>query len=187
MNDDKELALLIDLIYEAALDGGLWPGVLSKLGDAMGAAQFAIPTADRRANIADLIAPRLDPNLLLSFKENWAFRDPLFARAVLRPAGEIYTLDSLMPREEFSATPIFNEWHRRAGFGLAAIGANLVAEDGFSALVAFFNAPGKDTLTSEQTRLFEAALPHIMRAVRINRHLWKLELKNFAALGLRPN
>jgi DNA-binding CsgD family transcriptional regulator len=182
VNDDKEMTVLIDLIYEAALDGGLWPGVLMRLGDAMGAAQIAIPTADRRANIANLIAPRLDPDLLTTFKEYWAFRDPLFARAILRPAGEIYTLDGLIPREEFSATPIFNEWHRRAGFGLAAIGANLVAEDGFSALVAFFNAPGKDTLTSEQTRLFEAVLPHIMRAVRINRHLWKLELMNLAPL-----
>jgi DNA-binding CsgD family transcriptional regulator len=178
VSGEKELIGLIDLIYEAALDNDLWPGVLIRLGDAMGAAQFVIPSADRRAKIASLVAPRVDPDLLATFKEYWAFRDPLFARTMLRPAGEIYTLDGLMSRQEFSATAIFNEWHRRAGFGLAAMGANLVAEDGFSALIAFFNAPSKDTLTSEQTRLFEAVLPHIMRAVRISRHIWKLELKN---------
>ncbi|MGH6823324.1 MAG: helix-turn-helix transcriptional regulator [Methylocella sp.] len=176
----EELIGLIDLIYEAALDGELWPGVLTKLADAMGAAHVAVPSVDRRANIVNTISPRVDPDLLATFKEHWAFRDPLFARAILRPAGNLYTLDGLMPREEFSATPIFNEWHRRAGFGLAAMGANLVAEDGLSALIAFFNAPSKDTLTSDQTRLFAATLPHIMRAVRINRLLWKLELKQLA-------
>ncbi|MGH6834782.1 MAG: helix-turn-helix transcriptional regulator [Methylocella sp.] len=181
MSGDKELNALIDLIYEAVLDNDLWPSVLIKLADALGAAQVAMPSMDRRANVVSTIAPRVDPDLLASFKECWAFRDPLFARAILRPAGETYTLDGLISREEFSATPIFNEWHRRAGFGLAAIGANLVVEDGFSALIAFFNAPSKDTLTSKQTRLFDAALPHIMRAVRINRQLWKLELANLAA------
>ncbi|MGH6812095.1 MAG: helix-turn-helix transcriptional regulator [Methylocella sp.] len=182
----EELTVLIDSIYEAVLNNDLWPGVLIKLADAMGAAHATIPTADWRANIANVIAPRLDPDLLASFKEYWAFRDPLFGRAILRPAGEIYTLDGLMPREEFSATPIFNEWHRRAGFGLAAIGANLVAEDGFSALIAFFNAPSRDTLTSEQTRLFKAALPHFMRAVRAHRQLWKLELKHLAFSPTEP-
>jgi len=34
----EELIVLIDQIYEAALDGGLWPGVLIKLAGAIGAA-----------------------------------------------------------------------------------------------------------------------------------------------------
>ncbi|MCI0600088.1 MAG: hypothetical protein L0Y60_11325 [Beijerinckiaceae bacterium] len=60
-------------------------------------------------------------------------------------------------------------------------GANLVAEDQFSALISVFNAPGKDSLTSEQARHFEAALPHIIRAVRITRRLRDLEIKDTAA------
>ena len=95
--------------------------------------------------------------------------------------GEIYTLDSLMPREEFAATPVFNEWWRPAQYSLATAGTNLVAEDQFSALVCISNAPGKDFLTEEQLRLFEAVARHLGRAVRINRQLWKLELANLAA------
>ena len=180
MSGNKEFSALIDLIYEAALDNDLWPGVLIKLADAMGAAQVAMPSLDRRANLVSNLAPRLDPDLFATYTEHWAFRDPLLGRAMLRPKGEILTVDGLMPREEFSATPVFNEWYRRAGLGLAAVGANVVAEDGFSALICFFNPPSKDTLTSEQARLFEAMLSHIGRAVRIHRQLWKLELKNLA-------
>jgi DNA-binding CsgD family transcriptional regulator len=183
MSGGKELSALIDLIYEAVLDNDLWPSVLRKLADAVGTAQVAMPSADRRANtnIINTIAPRLDPDLLASFKEYWAFRDPVFGRAILRPAGEINTLDGIMPREEFAATPVFNEWWRPAEWGFATAGTNLVVEDQFSAMVCVSNAPGKDSLTDEQLRLFEAVARHLGRAVRINRQLWKLELANLAA------
>jgi hypothetical protein len=165
------------LIYEAVLDSDQCPAVLIKLADALGVAQIAIPSADRRAKLATAIAP----DLLASFKEYWAFRDPVFGRAILRSVGEIYTLDSLMPREEFAATPVFNELWRPAKWGFATAFASLVAEDQFSALVCISNAPGKDFLTEEQLRRFEAVVRHLGRAVRINRQLWKLELANFAA------
>ncbi|HEX3495078.1 MAG TPA: hypothetical protein VHT48_06880, partial [Methylocella sp.] len=191
MSGGKELTALIDLIYEAVLDNDLWPSVLIKLADAVGAAHVVMPSVDWRAKIFATIAPRDDPELIASYKEYWAFHDPLLARAKLRPVGErratfrpvgeIYTLDSLMPREEFAATPVFNEWYRPAGYSLATAGTSLVAEDQFSALVGVSNAPGKDSMTDKQLRLFEAVARHLGRAVRINRQLWKLELANLAA------
>jgi PAS domain-containing protein len=64
---------------------------------------------------------------------------------------------------------------------LADMGANLLVEDQFSALICFSNAPGKDSLTAEQIHIFEAFLRHLTRAVRISRRLWELELKHVAA------
>ena len=181
MSGGKELIALIDLIYEAVLDNDLWPSVLIKLADAVGAAHAVMPSVDWRANIFATIAPRDDPDLVASYKEYWAFRDPLLSRAMLRPVGEINTLDSLMPRDEFAAPPVFNEWWRPAEYSLATAGTNLVVEDQFSALVCVSNPPGKDYLTDVQLRLFEAVARHLGRAVRINRQLWKLELANLAA------
>jgi DNA-binding CsgD family transcriptional regulator len=191
MSGGKELSALIDLIYEAVLDNDLWPSVLIKLADAVGAAHVVMPSVDWRANIFATIAPRDDPDLVASYKEYWAFRDPLLRRATFRdpllsrsafrPVGEVYTLDGLMPREEFAATPVFNEWWRPAQYSLATAGTSLVAEDQFSALVCVSNAPGKDSLADEQLRLFKAVARHLGRAVRINRRLWKLELANLAA------
>ena len=126
MNANKEFIALIDLIYEAALDNDLWPSVLTRIADAVGVAQVAMPSFDWRANVFTTIAPRFDPDLLISSKEYWAFREPIVPRAMKRPVGEIYSLDGLIPREAFAAAPVFNEWWRRAECGLAAMGANLV-------------------------------------------------------------
>jgi hypothetical protein len=100
MSGEKELSALIDLIYEAVLGNDLWLSVLIKLADAVGAAHVVMPSVDWRAKIFATIAPRDDPELVASYKEYWAFRDPLFRRATFRPVGEIYTLDSLIPRED---------------------------------------------------------------------------------------
>ena len=178
MSRHKELVNLINLIYEAALDSDLWPSVLMALADTVGAAQIAILSMDRRANVVSTFAPRLDPDLLASWQKHWAF--PVLARASLRPTGEIYTLDSLMPK--FVATRFFNEFWRPAQLGLSAAGANLLVEDQFSALIFFSNAPDKEFLTTQQMHVFEVVLRHLTRAARISRRLWELEIEQIAAV-----
>ncbi|MGH6853339.1 MAG: hypothetical protein ACREDJ_09145, partial [Methylocella sp.] len=118
MSGGKELDALIDLIYEAVLNNDLWPSALNKLADVVGAARALMPSVDWRANVFTPLAPRDDPDLVASYKEYWAFHDPLFERAIPRPAGEMNTVDSLISREEFAATPVFNEWYRPAQYSL---------------------------------------------------------------------
>ncbi|HXW70584.1 MAG TPA: helix-turn-helix transcriptional regulator [Methylocella sp.] len=178
---DEELKTFIDGIYDAALDNELWPGVLIGLADLMGVPQVAMPSFDRRANRFATIAPRLDPDLLESYKKHWAFHDPILAGAILRPTGEIYTLDDFMPRQEFATTPVYNEFWRPAQFGLETTGANLLVEDQLSALICFSNAPNENSVTEAQMEIFEAVLPHLSRAVRISRQLWAKEFKNVVA------
>jgi DNA-binding CsgD family transcriptional regulator len=180
MSRHKELITLINLIYEAALDSDFWPSVLMALADTVGAAQIAMLSMDRRANVVSTFAPRLGPDLLASWQKYWAF--PVLARASLRPTGEIYTLDSLMPREEFVATRFFDEFWRPAQLGLSAVGANLLVEDQFSALIFFSNAPDKEFLTTQQMHIFEVVLRHLTRAVRISRRLGELELEQVATM-----
>jgi hypothetical protein len=94
---NKDLIALTNLIYEAALDGDLWPGVLTAFAQALGAVQVAMTSMDRRTNAVATIAPLFDPDLLAFWQDYWAF--PLLAQAALRPAGKIYTLDNLMPEK----------------------------------------------------------------------------------------
>ena len=169
MGMEDDLLALIDLIYEASFDSTLWPMALTRLADSTGTAQVGLCAMDRRAHTYDSLAPRTDPVMTASYKNYWAFHKPLWTLSTTWPAGEVYLLDSLIPREDFAATPVFNEWFRPAKFGLAMMSANLLVGDRVPALIGVANAPGKDEIMREQMNVFKAALPHIDRAVRIHR------------------
>jgi hypothetical protein len=189
MSGDGELIALIDFVYAAVLDGDLWPSVLAKLAGVTGTMQAIIATMDRRTNSFDSISRRTIAELDASYKNYWAFHNPLWAKSTALPVGAVYSLDSLMPRQDFAKTDIFNEWWKPAEYGLAMLGANLQIEDQVLTMLCVVNAPGNDALTNEQTRLFEAAVRHIARAVRIHRQLWTLDHMHGSALerfeGLR--
>ena len=180
MSEESELIALIDLIHEALVDGNLWPRVLIKLADAAGAAQIGMSSCDRQTGKFTTLAPRTDPDSIASYTEYWRHHNPLWEATFPWAAGKPYTLDDLMPREAFSLTPFYREWWRPSGRGLAAIGANIFAEDHFSGLIYIANRPGVDALSGRQISAFKTALRHIMWAARINRRLWDLELKHLA-------
>jgi DNA-binding CsgD family transcriptional regulator len=180
MNEESDLIALIDLIHEALLDGNLWPAVLTKLADATGASQIGMSSRDLQTGNFTTLAPRTQPEAISAYAEYWRHHNPLWEATCPWPAGKIYTLDDLMPREEFSLTPVYNEWWAPTGRGLAAIGANILVEDHFSALIYIANKPGVNVLTGRQVSLFKAGLRHIMWAARISRRLWDLELKHLA-------
>ncbi|MDQ6703300.1 MAG: PAS domain-containing protein [Pseudomonadota bacterium] len=163
------------------VDSALWPMALTRLADAMGTAQIGLLTLDRRARTYESLAPRTDPIMDAIFKKYWAFHNPLWPRTIARPAGEVFWLDSLIPRKDFVATRFFNEWMRPAEFGIASMGANLLAGNKASTMISVANAPGKDEITGEQTLVFKAALQHIDRAVRIHRELRMRDLDHDTA------
>lgn len=180
MSDDSKLIALMDCIYAAALDADLWPTVLAKLADATGTLQAIIATMDKRTDTFASISRRAYPDLEASYKDYWAFHNPLWDNATALPAGEVYSLDAIMPRQDFAKTPIFNEWWKLADYGLAMLLANLPVEDRVSSLICVVNARGNDALTSEQTRVFETAARHVSRAARIHRQLFTLDLMHGA-------
>lgn len=174
MNDDDEFIAFIDLIYAAVLDCTLWPTVLERLGELTGTMQSIIATMDRRTNIFDSISRRTIAELDASYKNYWAYHNPLWARCSAQPVGTVYALDTLMAPQDFAKTPIFNEWWKPADYSLAMLGANLRGEEQVSSMICVINPCGHEALTNEQIRLFKAAVPHITRALRIHRQLWTL-------------
>ena len=182
MSNEDKLIALIDIVYAAVLDITLWPMVLAKLADATGTMQTIIATMDRRMNHFDSISRRTIAELDASYKNHWAFHNPLWAKSATLPAGAVYSLDSLMPRQDFAKTPIFNEWWKPAEYSLAMLGANLQSEDRVFSVLCAVNAPANDVLTNEQIHAFTVAARHLARAVRIHSQLWMLGHKQVTAM-----
>jgi hypothetical protein len=181
MGMEDDLLALIDLIYEASFDSALWPTALISLADTTGTAQVSLAAMDRRAQTYDSLSPRTDPVMTASYKNYWAFHNPFRPLTAQVPTGEVFSLERVMSREDFSTTPVFNEWFRPAEFGLAILAVNLLVRDQVSTLLCVANAPKNDHITGKQLLAFEAALPHLDRAVRIHRELWMRDLDHDTA------
>jgi DNA-binding CsgD family transcriptional regulator len=181
MSLDDELIALIDTIGEAALDPGLWPHVLTQLADSLGAAQVAMASLDDRTRTFASIAPRTDPDALASYTSYWAFHNPAWNHSTTVPAGQIFSIDSLVGRDAFAKTAIFNEWWRPAQWGLALIGTNLLVEDRLTAMVCVDYGPSKPEIDAAAARAFAFAVQHIYRAVRIQQKICRLDLEREAA------
>ena len=165
MEDD--LLALINLIYEASFDSTLWPTALISLADTTGTAQVSVAAMDRRAQTYDWISPRTDPVMRESYKNYWAFHNPFRLLTEQVPAGEVFSLERIMSRKEFSATPVFNEWFRPAEFGLAILAVNLGVRSQVSTLLCVTNAPKNDHITGKQTACLQGRA-----AAHRPRHSW---------------
>lgn len=181
MGTEDDLLALINLIYEASVDSTLWPTALISLADTTGTTQVSVAAMDRRAQTYDSLSPRTDPVMRASYKNYWAFHNPFRLLTAQVPAGEVFSLERIISREEFSATPVFNEWFRPAEFGLAILAVNLGVRDEVSTLLCVANAPKNDHITGKQTLAFKAALPHFDRAVRVHRELRMRDLDHDTA------
>jgi hypothetical protein len=166
---EKQFEQTVSSIYEAGLDASIWPRALTTLADILNTAHIGICAMDRRAQEWNSIAPRTDPEFRAVYRQCWAFQNPLWTPSAARPLKEVFLLDDLVPREQFAASPIYNEWFRPAGFGLAMMAANLQTSEDVSSLIAVANGLNQEQITRDQVQIFKRVLPHIDRSVRIHR------------------
>lgn len=171
MSREDELHDAINLIYEAVIDASLWPAALIRLADAIGVAQVGLCAFDHRTQRFDALAPRIDPELVASYQDYWAFRDPVWPRMAAQPAGELIANISLVPPDDYKATAVYNEWFRPARVGLGVLGANLSADGQFFTTIFAGNENDDAQLSGTQALAFKSALPHVANAVRVHRLL----------------
>ncbi len=181
MSREEQLQNAINLIYEAVIDASLWPAALNKLADALGVAQIGLASFDHGTHRFASLSPRVDPLLVASYQDYWAFHDPIWPRMAALPKGELLPLDSAVPREDYAATAVYNEFHRKAQLGLSLMGAKLPADDQISTSLFAANPPDGDQISAAQTLAFKAALPHIDRAFRVQRLLHVRDLDQATA------
>jgi DNA-binding CsgD family transcriptional regulator len=184
---DDKLSDLIGLIYEAALDGGLWPNVLAGLADTAGAHIPMMGAYDLATHRASMLAPRMDPSqlrLLAHWGREPAFRS-LGARIVGRAAsqpGEVFDLRSVVPADEYVRTDFYNEWWRVQGMGSAGLIAGLL----FDGATVFNFGLHKgwphhhDAFTREEIERTGIAVSHMGRAIRLQRQLHLCDLRDAA-------
>jgi DNA-binding CsgD family transcriptional regulator len=170
----EEFSRLVGLIYDAALDPGVWPVLLNRLADALSAQCSAIGSHDSSTNATVMTAPRTDPEYLRSFTEYWARRAFIWNGGEKLPVGAVIVRDMIISRAEFCRTDYYNEWCKPQGVE-ATIATNLLVEGPRSMVITASRRYAEGDFDGTETRLFVELIPHLQRAVQLQMRLVALD------------
>src|SRR5262245_22641058 len=112
MTEAARLSSLIGDIYDAALDPGLWPGVLEKTAGFVGGSSCNLTSTDTGLSGFDLhVDWGSDPYYveLMATKYHRLYPLPPLVMAYVQP-GEVMSIDTLMPYEEYARSRFYLEW-----------------------------------------------------------------------------
>ena len=170
MSGENRVLDLVGSIYDAALDGQLWPDVLNRIGDAVGGPMVVFGIYDPPNGLVNMHAPRTDPDMMRKLAD-WAPSNPaLPCIASQYPPGTAFNGAEVISPEEFSRTAIYQDWWRLAGFSTEPLVTNLFARSVGSGHFASHGLPGLSP-SDAQKRLFAVLARHLVRAVVLQRGL----------------
>lgn len=169
---------LIDLIYEAALDGSYWQRFVKSLSTAFGDSPVSLwmELPGTRA-MPEHYTARLDPALQPIFDELFTEGSP-FGSGIEVDAAESFTLlDGYITDEELASSRLYREWMQPQGIAPARpmVHAFGTHQGRAVASVAIHRVEGSLPFSSDDFAFADRLVPHLERAFRIRIRLLRLE------------
>ena len=162
------LTQLIGHIYDAALDGALWPDVLARIGVFLGGEAGGLLSKDAvsKAGTAHFTFG-VDPHYVQLYNETHSRCDPV-ATLPFFDAEQVVTIPDLVPYDEFRRERFFQEWMRPQGLVDAA---NSVLEKSASScsFITILRSEACGVVDDEMLRRMALIVPHVRRAVLIGK------------------
>lgn len=166
---------LIDLAYEAALDGSLWPRLLEGFGDALGGRGVALIDQNQIDSAATAAYARIDPLAHQLYVDYFAARNPYqspkrWERRPRRINLTVLTGDEQIPTSQLVRTEFHNdfssrfEMHQMLGMGLAVRGDNAV-------VLSTYRTDKDAPFGRHEIALGRKLQPHFIRAFRLSTRL----------------
>lgn len=175
---------IVGEIYETLLEQPeQLSSLLCNLADFCEARTASLVINDMRSGWGEAATPRSNPDLLEDYIAHWSRKDPVFAKAIMMPTGQVGGL-SAEERREFLASPLYHEMWKHSGLGAQRRFANLIMGDGFMVNFAIFANPDSDEFSGHTDRAYRHVLPHLTRAAALARKQRRLEIE-YATSALR--
>ncbi|MBV9881528.1 MAG: hypothetical protein JO276_00800 [Sphingomonadaceae bacterium] len=160
---------VVSLIYDAGIDLTSWDEALVAVARLLKSSQCALQIYDS-GGFGMGSAPLMDPAFLESYRAHWRAQCPVRRASVRQAAGKVYDFDTVIDRNDFRRTPIYNEWWRAQGLGFGALGINLTV-DGPNLAIASIYKPFDREYSAVEQRAFGQLMGHAIRATKINRRI----------------
>ncbi len=158
---------MIGAIYDAALDPGQWPDVVSALTTWMGGVIGGLQVRRLRPSLSmTMVTAGLDPSFERAYREHYYQCDPHLAQVARLVPGQTLLSREVLADEELFSTPFFNEFCRPQDL-CDLQGAVLLRNDSRVVTFAAYSSAGRrfDELT--RARL-DAVVPHLARSLNVS-------------------
>ncbi|TDH58862.1 hypothetical protein E2C06_30265, partial [Dankookia rubra] len=180
MDTDRVLSLT-DPFHEAALEPGLWPRALARLGDAFGGASALL--AANRHDIGPFLleAARCDPELFARFaaEHGSAEENGYIRRLNAMRSGEVLWRRAVVQDRAWASDPIYRKFLRPQQLWDGLV-TPLVKDPGGYAVVGLYRARAFE---EGETALLRAIAPHLQRALQVATRLGALRDRLEAGLA----
>jgi DNA-binding CsgD family transcriptional regulator len=158
---------LTENIYDAGVNPDYWSDVVVRLNDFIGSRACGLISKDSvsKSGVTHYYCG-VDPHYIQLYAETYSRYDPL---AVLPRYGEVRSIPDLVDFEQYRRGRFYQEWLKPQG---CADVANVLLEKSSSICPVLMSViPGKQMLDAEQRARMQVVVPHLSRALMINRAL----------------
>lgn len=188
---DETLHALIDLIYESACDPTRWPEFLRAFARAVGGRGTLIYTHNFETMDASTASDGRFPNAVVGF-------DPAFLATLeshynhvnvwaqnetLLEPGRPVTGSMLFPDRELPKTEFYADWLRPQDY-FHAIGGIVIRDGPVAMKFSSVRSRRAGDFNSEEMRLYQALVPHLARAARIQHRFTFLQSLSNSSLAV---
>ena len=165
MNAARKISDLIEDIYDAALEPARWNDVVVGINDFVGGRACGVFSKDSISKFGVThYYCGADPHYIQLYSETHSKFDPL---ASLPPFGQVVSIPDLVPFDEYSRGRFYQEWLRPQG---CVDAANVLLEKSPTTCPVLLTVlAGKRMVDSEMRRRIALFVPHLHRALMINR------------------
>jgi DNA-binding CsgD family transcriptional regulator/PAS domain-containing protein len=182
--DSKDLPPLIAAIYDAAAEPALWNRFLELLAEAIRGDSTVLVAHDRREWRSNVTrAWRLDPtyqreyNRYYSHHNIWTLRGARYLRA-----GVVYTGEMACSKREYEQSEFYADYLRRVG-AYHGIGGTIANDADTASFVSSIRSSAAGPYSEAESRILESLLPHLRRALQIERRVAAAEQAGSTARG----
>lgn len=174
-----DIVPLVEAIYDAALEPGRWPIFLKAFAAAYPGGQGALYKMESER--ASVLLANWDESWTKAHNEYFFDTNPWLDGMRFRAAGVTNAAEDFVPVRDFERCEYFNDFLRPQGL-VTGVGATVMRDaDGMIGVSVLFSNGSGQGATPDQVARLSRLVPHLQRAVKINRLIGQAGLERASA------
>lgn len=173
--DTETMLQLIPLIYDAALDDGLWIPLVDKLGKLVGASSNLLFSPQPLNESVFQLAGFMDADSWGLYQSYYCFQDAWVISAIeqgLLKQGAILHGDQGISRQDLRKTEIYNDFIKPQMAAEVIMSSILfdetTPESSPPMFLSFYRPPNAESFSAQDEALLRPLLPHLVGVDKIN-------------------